>query len=173
MGIKKLETTMKKKSVRRSLYLGERLNANVEQMLLSRENDFGTLVRQLLEQELERWQRTNIQLTPKMKPNGGFAGRPLLSAQEKQFREQVRSIDEIYLSLENDFAKEPGAFQRLFGRQLALYREVVAAQDHQAVNWWNENAPWRFKNPLDFEKIWNTRAKNDPAEQELPNADVL
>src|SRR5579864_8364842 len=111
---------MQKKSVRRSLYLGERLNASVEQMLLSREIDFGSLIRQLLEQELERWQRANIQLTPKVKPNGGFAGRPMLSAQQKQFREQVRYIDEIYLSIENDFAKKPGVFQTLFGRQIAL-----------------------------------------------------
>jgi hypothetical protein len=164
---------MKKKSVRRSLYLGERLNANVEQMLLSRENDFGTLVRHLLEQELERWQRTNIQLTPKVKPNGGVAGRPMLSAQEKQFREQVRYIDETYLSLENDFVKEPGAFQRLFGRQIALYREAVAAQDYQEVTWWQENAPWRFKNPLDFDNFWNSRAKNDPAGPGLSSDDGL
>lgn len=157
---------MKKKSVRRSLYLGERLNANVEQMLVSRENDFGTLVRQLLEQELERWQRTNIQLTPKVKTNGGIAGRPMLSAQEKQFREQVRYIDETYLSLENDFAKDSGAFQRLFGRQVALYREAVAAQDYREVNWWHENSPWRFKNPPDFEKFYSNRPKT---EEVLPN----
>ena len=132
-----------------------------------------------VEQELERWQRTNIQLTPKVKPTGGFAGRPMLSAQEKQFREQVRYIDEIYLSLENDFATQPGALQRLFGRQMDLYREAVAAQDYQTVNWWKENSPWRFKNPPDFEKFWNDRAKNDPPErgiQEeagLPSDDVL
>jgi hypothetical protein len=164
---------MKKKSVRRSLYLGERLNANVEQMLLSRESDFGTLVRQLLEQELERWQRTNIQLTPKAKPNGGVAGRPMLSAQEKQFREQVRYIDEVYLGLENDFAKSPGVFQELFGRQVGLYREAVAAQDYEQVNWWHEMSPWRFKNPPDFENFWQNRAKKDPAEQGLPSDDLL
>jgi hypothetical protein len=163
---------MKKKSVRRSLYLGERLNANVEQMLLSRESDFGTLVRQLLEQELERWQRANIQLTPKAKPSGGAAGRPMLSAQEKQFREQVRYIDEVYLGLENDYIKEPGAFQRLFGRQVALYREAVAAQDYEQVNWWNESAPWRFKNPPDFENFWNNRPKNDPSEQRPPSGEL-
>jgi hypothetical protein len=162
-----MEGTMKKKSVRRTVYLGERLSSSIDQMLLSRETDFGTLVRQLLEQELERWQRTNIQLTPKVKPGGGIAGRPMLSAQEKQFREQVRYIDEIYLSLENDFAKSPGAFQRLFARQVELYREAVAAKDYQTVNWWNENSPWRFKNPSDFEKLWKNRANNDPAEQEI------
>jgi hypothetical protein len=158
---------MRKKSVRRTLYLGERLNANIDQMLLSRETDFGTLVRQLLEQELERWQRTNIQLTPKVKPNGGIAGRPMLSAQEKQFREQVRYIDEIYLSLENDFAKSPGVFQSLFGRQVELYREAVAAKDYEAVNWWNENSPWRFKNPPDFENLWSNRANSAPAKEDL------
>lgn len=164
---------MNKKSVRRSLYLGERLNSNVEQMLLSRESDFGTLVRQLLEQELERWQRTNIQLTPKAKPNGGVAGRPMLSAQEKQFREQVRYIDEIYLGLENDYMKSPGTFQRLFGRQVALYKEAVAAQDYDQVNWWHEMSPWRFKNPPDFENFWSNRAQNASAEQGLPSDEPL
>lgn len=164
---------MNKKSVRRSLYLGERLNANVEQMLLSRESDFGTLVRQLLEQELERWQRTNIQLTPRAKPNGGVAGRPMLSAQEKQFREQVRYIDEIYLGLENDYMKSPGTFQTLFGRQVALYKEAVAAQDYEQVNWWHEMSPWRFKNPPDFENFWNNRAQNASAEQGLPSDEPL
>jgi hypothetical protein len=72
------------------VYLGEQVHAGVEEMLTSREIDFGTLVRQLLEQELERWKRTNIQLTPKPKSTGGLIGRPMLSAKDKQFREQVR-----------------------------------------------------------------------------------
>jgi len=163
---------MQKKSVRRTVYLGERLKASIDQMLLSRETDFGTLVRQLLEQEHERWQRANIQLTPKVKSNAGIAGRPMLSAQEKQFREQVRYIDEIYLDLENDFAKSPGTFQRLFGRQVELYQQAVAAKDYETVNWWHENSPWRFKNPPDFEKFWSDRANGDPDKQDLQLHDV-
>src|ERR1700757_3998274 len=91
---------MERKSVRRTVYLGERLNAGVEEMLFSREMDFATMVRQLLEQELERWKRTNIQLTPKARPSGGAVGRPAHSPKEKQFKEQVRYIEQIYFELE-------------------------------------------------------------------------
>ena len=163
---------MKKKSVRRTVYLGERLNANVNEMLLQREIDFGTIVRQLVEQEHERWQRTNIQLTPKVKSNGGIVGRPMLTAQEKQFREQVRYLEEIYLGLENDFAKETGAFERMFGRQVALYREAVAARDYKTVTWWVDNQPWRFKSPADFEKLWNSRPDTPTPEMD-PIEDCL
>jgi hypothetical protein len=163
---------MKKKSVRRTVYLGERLNANVEEMLLQREIDFGTIVRQLVEQELERWQRTNIQLTPKVKSNGGMAGRPMLTAQEKQFREQVRDLEEIYLGLENDYAKESGAFERMFGRQVALYREAVAAKDFKTVTWWIENQPWRFKISAEFEALWSSRT-DTPTPETGPIEDRL
>jgi hypothetical protein len=134
---------VKRKSVRRTVYLGEQVQATVQEMLTAREIDFGTLVRQLLEQDLERWKRTSIQLTPKPKSTGGVVGRPMLSAKEKQFREQVRYIDGIYLQLENDYAREAGEFGRLFGRQLALYREAVESQDYDMVNWWFQNCRGR------------------------------
>jgi hypothetical protein len=163
---------MTKKSVRRTVYLGDRLNANINEMLLQREIDFGTIVRQLVEQEHERWQRANIQLTPKVKSNGGMPGRPMLTAQERLFREQVRYLEEIYLGLENDYAKETGAFERMFGRQVALYREAVAARDYKTVTWWFDNQPWRFKSPADFEKLWSSRA-NTPAPEMGPIQDCL
>jgi hypothetical protein len=63
----------------------------------------------------------------------------------------------MYLSLENYYAHESGVFEKLFGRQLVLYRAAVDSRDYETVNWSNNNCPWQYRYGPEFEKVWASR----------------
>lgn len=116
-----------------------------------------TFVETALDTALWRSEERNRRRPKEHRPKNPV-GRPRISAQERQFRETVRMIDEIYLRLENEYAEKPGVFQELFFDQVSIYRDAVIAGDHAKIEWWWHAAPWQKKNPDDFKLLYATRA---------------
>jgi hypothetical protein len=110
-----------------------------------------------LDAELTRRELSRTRKQPKEHRPKNPVGRPRLSAEEKQFRDAVREIDEVYLSLWNDYLDRPGVFEQLYGRQRMLYEDAKVIADYKTIQWWRLNAPWQKKNPADFEKLYASR----------------
>lgn len=140
-----------------TFYINDKLMERIQKALDAEGIALATFVESALDAALWKQEERNRRRPKEHRPKNPV-GRPRISAQERQFRETVRMMDEIYLRLENDFVDKPDVFDELFGLQLAVYKAAVVAKDHAKIEWWWHAAPWQKKNPDDFKLLYATRA---------------
>lgn len=140
-----------------TFYINDKLMERIQKALDAEGIALATFVESALDTALWKQEERNRRRPKEHRPKNPV-GRPRLSAQEKQFRETVYAMDEIYLSLEDEYVEKPGVFLELFGVQLAIYKNAVAAKDYAKIEWWWHAAPWQKKNPDDFKLLYATRA---------------
>lgn len=138
-----------------AIYLSDGLLARLEPVLKERGLNAAEFVVATVDEALIRHEKRRA-LRPKEDRPKNPVGRPRLSAPERQFRDAVREIDGVYLSLENEYLSKPGVFQELYGVQLAIYRRAVAEKQFALVQWWTLNSPWQKKNPDDFIRLFES-----------------
>jgi hypothetical protein len=136
---------------RKVVYLGEKLASDVELMLAATDRKFTELVRELVREEVARWQRSEKE--------PATVGRPRQTADEKQFKDRVQYIDGMYQRL-RDLHKDQ--FDSLFDDQYALYRTAVEERRFDVIAWWYQTVPWQ--RPKEFSELWRNRASNCPPE---------
>jgi hypothetical protein len=123
--------------------LSKELLARVRAVYSLGYTDMPTLAATAIEKEVSRLENV------KRKGNGnGRVGRPRLTAAEKEYRDQVSYIDDIYHSLEAQHGS--AEFARIYGSQWTVYCQAVRLEDSATVKKFFDTCPWQ--EPLKFKQ---------------------